>query len=448
MFLRFIIFTFVILLVGKGALAARINLFLNLEGRSHQKISFKIKDIYLVSRTGQKIRFRLNKKISSDAVFGQYFLATKKIPPGQYHQLELFLGKKEKILAIDLTIRQDQSLCLFLIWQLEASLAHPKEAPVLSVRPQRRPLGEDTIYVSCEDLDTVFAIRTDLNQVQASVAVPGKPQELAFWQQRLYVVSARDRSLYLIETGSFRITDRFLLPLVIEPTYLAILPDNSAVVTDPRGQYLIRLDLGSGELLGSKRLGHQPRELFFDPGENLLLVSSPLDQTIFFLNLDLSLVRRISVQSPRGILISQRRLFVAEYTPGLLGMFSYPEGQKIYEVRSGQGCVRLHLVGRRLFVSNQQEGSVSVLRLGQKSVSKKIYVGGAPFSLISCARRRWLYVANQKSRSLTVIDLTSEKRMGEIELGGIPFGLSGTENSQGESRCLPPNCSIFTSSPL
>ncbi len=446
MFLRFLGFLLIFLLAGKQVFAARVNLFLNISEKYEKNLSFKIKRIYLFSQKGQEISFQINKKIEASRPFGQYFLVSQKIPPGKYHQLKLVLeGNKIKKLPLDFSIRADESLCLFLIWHLKASLDHPEEAPVLSARPQRRPLGEDTVYVSCEDLDTVFAIRTDLNQVQASVGVPGDPKDLVLHQQRLFVLSAKNRSIYLVETSSFRIRDRIFLPLVIEPTYLLVLPDNSAVVTDPRGQYLIRLDLTSGELLGSKRLGRQPLELFFDPGENLLLVSSPLDQVVFGLTPDLSLVKRLAVQSPRGLLVTQGRLYVAEYNPGLVGIFSFPGGQKIYEMRSGRGCVHLYLVGKRIFISNQKEGTISILRLGQKSISKKIRVGGTPFSLISCARRRWLYVANRKKQSLTVIDLTSEKMMGEVELGGVPFGLSGTENSQGESRCWPPNCSAFTS---
>ena len=447
MFLRiFFLCLLAILLNIDSTLAARVNIFLNISGKTTQTISFKLKELKLINENGQQVKFKINKKISSSKTFGQYFLATKEIPAGNYSEIRLILdNKKEQKKSINFAIRKNESLCLFLVWHLQTSAKQSDETPVISVETQNPPLGEDTIYISCEDIDTVFAVRTDLNQVQASVGVSGKPKDLVLLNQRLYILSSRDRSIYLVETSSFRTIDRFLLPLVISPSYLLVMPDNTALVTDPKGQYLIRLDLTSGELIGSKRLGHQPMELFFEPNENLVFVSSPLDQAVFFLDSRLSLIKRLSVPSPRGLVVLDNRLYVAEYTSGLVGIFSFPEGEKIYELRSGLGCIRLYPVGRRIFIANQKEGTISILRLGQRSISKKIRTGGAPFSLISCARRRWLYAANRKKRSLTVIDLTSEKMMGEVELGGIPFGLAGVENSEGESRCLPPNCPSFTS---
>ena len=422
MFLRIFLTLLLVLWWVAGVQGARLNLYLNIINPVSTEKFLKIKRLYLLGEN-QELVFDINQKFSSLATFGQYFLASRKIPPGKYQGLivELDARKRQK-LSVDFFLRRPESLCLFIFWDVKGSVG--RKGPILSARLQRRPLGEDTIYVTCEDLDTVFAIRTDLNQVQASLGIEGKPQGLALSEDgKLYVVAARNKSVYLVETASFSVTDRLLLPLVSSPKYLVLLPDKKAVISDPQTQYVILIDLGSGQLLASQRLGHRPLELFYYLPEDLIFVSSPLDQAVYVLNANLSLNRKLSVQSPRGLLVVDSVLYVAEYQPGMVGIYDFRTGY-LKNIRSGQGTVHLTAVERRIFVSNEKEGSLTILRAGQLSISKKIRLGGHPFTLSPCPRRRWLYVANRTKKSLMVIDLTSEKLVGEVKLGGTPFGLS------------------------
>ena len=427
-----IFFVGLFVLCNQKVWCGRLNFFLNILDPIDSEVFIYIEKIILVSNH-HNIEILVNKRVSSYSDFAQYFLVTKEVPPTKYKQVYIKTSRSELKFSIDLSVQSKDSICLFLFWHVKDSIKYKKD--FIDLRQQKKPIGEDTIYISCEDIDTIFALRTDLNQIQASIGIEGFPQDLVLnSQEKLYVLSAKKRSLYIIDIGSFQVIDRILLPLLTSPRYFILLPNQKIIVTDPYSQYVIKLDLSSGELLASKRLGHRPLELFYASQERLIFISSPLDQTVFVLTPDLSLRKRFSVQSPRGLLAVKSYLYVAEYDPGMVGVFDLSSGQNLYRIKTGRGSLHIHQVGRRLFITNEKEGSLAILRLGQRSISKKIFLGGQPFTLTSCARRRWLYVTDRQRRALMVIDLTAEKKVGEVKLGGIPFGISSSTQSQEGAR--------------
>ncbi len=438
MLLRFFTFLTFFLLLKGSCLGARVNIFLNIINPPPEEISFKLKKLYLLKEGERKLPLLQGKYVSSRLSFGQTLLTTQKIPPGTYKGLSLeisdvCLGEghlsspaEPVIINLPFRLRGKASLSLFILWYVRDSIQGSRFLPSFTGRLQGRPLREETLYVSCDDIDTLFAIRADTNQVVASLAVSGSPTDMAISTagNRLYVLAQDDRAINVIELSSFRPIDSFFLPLATRPKYLALVGSRSAVITDPDSHFLLLVNLTSGGLLSSKRLGYQPSEVLYWEDKGQIFVSSPTDQVVYILNTDLSSGGKLTgIMDPRGLWIREKRLYVAEYRPGTLSIFNLDTGELVGRVRSGRGTIRVSGSDSRLYISNEEEGTVGIISPGQLTISKKIRVNGSPFTMATYNQRKWLYVADRKGKGLVVIDTISEKIVGRIELGGTPFAL-------------------------
>ncbi|WP_456431004.1 YncE family protein [Thermosulfuriphilus sp.] len=439
MLLRGLLFLLIYFSLWGSASAARINVFLNIVAPPPEEVSFRIKNLYLIKSSGQKIPLSEGgSRVFSTANFAQEFLAAKNISPGEYQGLILeisdtCLGEEHldspaaplKI-RIPFRIRGKESLSLFVFWNVRDSLQGRSFIPQFYGRLQGRPLRDETLYVTCDDIDTLFAIRADTNQVVASLGLEGGPKDLAIslTGDRLYIVASKAKALNVVELSTFRTIDTFFLPLAISPQFIALLGGNQAVVTDPQAHYLLLINLVSGGLISSRRLGYQPSEILYWEEKGQIFVSSPADQVVYILNADLSQGGKLTgIMDPRGLWIKDGRLYVAEYRPGTVSVFNLDNGELVGRIRSGRGTIRVSGSGSRLYISNEEEGTIGVISPGQLTISKKIRVKGSPFTMATYKQRRWLYVADRRNKGIIVIDITSEKPVGRIILGGKPFGM-------------------------
>jgi len=202
-----------------------------------------------------------------------------------------------------------------------------------------------------------------------------------------------------------------------------------AYILDERGNYLIRMDLQSGSLAGRVHLGNGPRYAAYLPDHQRLAVSLGLSQAVFLLNPEsLDTMETVPVgSSPQGLLVWRDLLYIAESDSNTISVYDLETRQVRARMNAGLSPRRLLLSGVRIYVSNYEGGSLSVLLPGQLSVSQGISVGGTPMEMASSTSRRWLYVGNQDSQDLTVIDLTSNRLAGRIPLGAAPLGLAIVE---------------------
>lgn len=433
-----LIFSFFVLLIS-SSWASRVNVFLNLMEPLEQEVKLSFENIDLLEN-GNSIKLKLSKKFfSSKAPFRQLFLAGGEAPRGRYNALvlklkEAKLNNKNLLLSttqikipLRFELQKDASLSLFVFWDVKSSVKGNKFIPNFYARVQTRPLRGETVYVTCEDTDTLFAIRADTNQVMASLGVSGIPQAVVADSDndRLFVVSERFRKLNVIELSSFRKIDSFFLPLVSSPRYIVLINSNKAAITDYRSDYVILVNLLSGGLLNSKRIGYSLSEIAYSISNDQIFISSPENQAVYVLTSNLTLVKTLRVgHKPRGLWIQNNKLYVADNATGTVNVFDLASEELVGRIRSGRGAVQVFGTANRIYISNQKEGTLSLLAPGQLIIFKKIRVGKGPFLMTVCSRRGWLYVGLKGENSLAVIDTTSEKLVGKIELGCCPFGLT------------------------
>ncbi|AEH45656.1 hypothetical protein Thein_1800 [Thermodesulfatator indicus DSM 15286] len=439
MFLRiFLILLFVLSFTVVPCHASRLNFFLNIVNPTSDNIVLKIKNISVSVNNETHVLRDFPQTISSRVNFGQTFLGWISFEKGIISQVTLVLDEvsindkvlpieKTKItLPVDYKISSKKSVCFFVLWDVKASLKSKKFIPIFSLNIQRVPQRGDNLYISSDDSSTIFVVRTDINRVVGSLYVPPEPKSLDIDRinDQLIVVSDKLRLLSIIDISSFCLVDSFVLPMVDSPQYLSFVSRNLVVVTDPVTSNILLLDIPSGNLLVSKRLGYSPSDILFDSNLNKIFVSSPKDQSVYILSKNLDLLNKIKVgQSPRGMAILGKNFYVADPATGMVDVFRIDSWSHVGRILSGRGAVKVFSYIDRIYVSNEKEGTISVIFRDQMAASKKIRVGKQPFDMIASSKRGWLYVALRGEKAIGVIDLNSLKLIGKISLGCKPFDL-------------------------
>ncbi len=322
------------------------------------------------------------------------------------------------------------STCLFIDWHLAPPA--PGEArfvPRFSARGQNLPLGSDLAYVVCDDIDTLYMVRTDVNFVVAALGLPGPLGEIAVDAdlRRLYVLSMGERAIYVFNSANSQALDRIPLQIAVKPRHLCLSDDGSfAYVTDAATNRVLKVDLSSGLIANQTSVGFRPeRIIFFDDGSSRLAVSSPTAQRVFILSADtLELQREIPVGlEAESLLYWQNRLYVGERGNYSVTAFDYRTGRQMARIVVGAEPVFMTAVDSKIFVSNFLDSSLSVFNAGQSSTARSILVGSGPYALAASERRRILYIANRDAASLTVMDLVGERVRAVVPLGGAPFSI-------------------------
>ena len=326
---------------------------------------------------------------------------------------------------------EGDSTCLFVNCDLGSCLAKDgRFVPRFSARGQIEPLAGDLLYVDCDDIDTIYLVRTDRNLVVASLGLVGRLGELKIDEasRRLYVVSTGARSIYVLDCTNNRFIDRIALPLTLEPRFMALSSDGAfAFVSDAPTNRVMKINLNTGSLERQATVGYRPERVIFfeDRGAGWLAVGSFSSQQVYILSAEtLVIARTIPVGlEPDGLLFQSGLLYVSDrrsHTVTAHDLWSGTLAARI-AVGAGPGFLLAYSQADKIYVSNYGGNSLSVMTPGQYTAFREIPVGLTPFALALSSRRQVMYVGNRKMKNLTVMDLNTERIKTVIPLGGTPF---------------------------
>ena len=430
---------------------ARINLFLTLAEKQGPAIRLDISSLEILSNGLWLPLIDAPVSVDSAAIGdAQLFLGGVAMPPGHYERLRLTVAKGQLLKAdgelatilseplqmeLDigrgLGLENGDSKTLLFSWDVENSLLpNSLLAPKLLVVPGLRQLAANLVLVTCPEIDTIFIVRNDKNWVVDSFGLQGYPTYLAFEPsstlQQLYVLTPGEKKLKVVDLSSQRVVDTYPT-LNDEATFLTISPDGQwAYLLHERSGYLSRMNLHSGQIETRVMLGARPVYAAYLEEQNLLAVSLSLTQRILLLNpMNLTTVRVISTGSnPAGLLVTENFLYVAESGDAIVSRTDLANPSDTSRLMVGFGPSRLLAADEQIFVSNRQDGSLSVLLPGQLGVVQDIYGLGRPLEMVYDQIYRRLYVADEKAAGLAVIDVNSNQLLGHISLGAKPLGLA------------------------
>jgi DNA-binding beta-propeller fold protein YncE len=425
---------------------ALASVYFSTTGVSTEQISFEISDVSLLMGDLWIDLLAAPIAIDRQEVQGQQrLLGLGAFPAGDCTRIRFSLknirvggngGPGLEDQQVDLAMNQPvafagrDSTCLFIDWHLVPPV--PGEArfvPRFSVRGQNLPLGGDLAYVVCDDIDTLYMIRTDVNFVVAALGLTGPLGELAVdaARRRLYVLSTGERAIYVINSANSQPLERISLQIAVKPRHLSLSADGDfAYVTDAATNRVMKVDLRSGLISRQATVGFRPeRVLFFNDGSDRLAVSSPTAQRVFILNADtLELLKEIPAGlEADSLLFWQDRLYVGERGNRSVTAFDHRTGRQLARIVVGAEPVAMTAVDNKIIVSNFQDSTLSFFYVGQSSTARSIPVGLGPYALAVSERRRILYVANRDAASLTIMDLVGERARAVVPLGGAPFSI-------------------------
>ena len=435
-----------------GVDTARLSLFLNLKTPNGPSILYEIDSLeVLVDHAWMPLVVEPPVLDSEKIGAGQLYLGGQWVVPGTYEGLKFSVTQssvrrgKENYEVVSSTpyvvelklpsprqLAKDESLSLFLTWDVERSLENSDNlSPVMTISPPFRQILTNLVYVACPEIDTIFVIRCDKNWVTDSFGITGQPTYIALdpmpAKQILYVLASRESRIKVVELSSQRLIDSFTIPLVNNPAFMTISPDGqSAYVLDENTNYLSRLDLTTGTLTGRVRLGYQPHYATYLVGRDLLAVSSVISQNISFHDpLDLTLVASVPTSdSPDGMVVTDNLLYIAESGANTVSIMDIPSFTIQARISVGFTPRRLLTIGRQIYVSNYNNGSVSVIYPGQLGVGREITGLNKPLEMIYNDSFRWIYVGDEQKKGLATIDFATNQLSGYITLGTKPLGMA------------------------
>ncbi|MBU0682471.1 MAG: beta-propeller fold lactonase family protein [Proteobacteria bacterium] len=423
---------------------ALVTVFVQLAQDNGGEAWLKISAVELVGETSIVPLVGGNRELAAaDIGGGQRFLARGSVLAADYRFLRLSLenaallrGGEKFLLALDkpvvdlplpgnFQLQAGESRVLIISWDDKASVGQASHFTAkMAVLSPHQPLLADLAYVSCPDIDTLYLLSTDRNRVSGSLAIKGRPSHMVYSaaRKRLYVLSEKQSTITVVETATNRIVDQFKIPMIVSPSYFMSPQGNWGYILDEGGNYLIRMDLVRGSMDKKVRLGYQPRHLVWYEASQQLILSSALDQKIYFVDPETLETRDIvpAGSSPDGLLVDGDYLYVAEQGANNIGIFDLDSRQVVKRLAVGFTPRRLLKKDNTLYVSNSRSNSVSLVLVRQQRVVRSIAVGSTPLEMAAADRSKWLYVAAQDGGVISVIDQTSNKVATTIELGSRP----------------------------
>lgn len=423
---------------------ARVTIFIQLNKENGGEAWLKTSGVELISDTGMVHLAGGYHELSAAQIgSGQRFFGRGPVEAGTYTTLRLHLesaallrGNQKLRLVLDspvvdlpiqgnFQIEPGESRTLIMTWDDQKSLASQSQfKPELTVHAPKFPLLANLAYVSCPDIDTLYLLSTDRNRISGSFAITGKPSYMTYspTRKRLYILSEEQGSITVVETATNRIVDQFKIPMTSSPSFF-MTPDGiwGYILDEKRGN-LIRMDLNRGSMDKKVHLGYQPRYLAWHEAGQRLLLSSALDQKIYFLDPETLTVQDVLLvgSNPDGLLINDDFLYVAEQGSHTISSFDSNTLQPLKRITVGFAPRRLLEKDNTLYVSNFHSNSVSLILARQQRVARSIPVGRGPLEMALSSQRKWLYVTAQDDGAVSVLDQTSNKLVTTIELGSKP----------------------------
>ncbi len=381
----------------------------------------------------------------------QLFLGRCLLPPGQCRRLrftlqqasilkndgsQIFLGLDSTMVELDLPtaldLRRGDSQSLFITWDEETSLrTSPILKPTLSITPNLKQITTDLAYAACPEINTIYVLRTDKNWVCDSFGISGHPTCLTAIRRqssdRLYILSPQDAVINVVAIPENNIINSFRIPMTTKPTFMTLSSDGSwAYILDTQNDYLLRMDMDSGNLDKRVRLGYQPEYATYINAHNLLAVGSTISQTISLLDANtFAKVGEIpTTGTPEGLLAWDNLLYICEGSANSVTVYDLNRRTILSRQNVGFFPHRLLQSDNQIYVSNRDSNSISIIHPRQLGIAREINLDGTPIEMAVEENSRWIYVGNKTIGGLSVIDATINRISSQILFGAVPMSLA------------------------
>lgn len=314
-------------------------------------------------------------------------------------------------------------------------------------------LAQDyVVYVSNEDSHDVTVIDGATNTVTATIPVGQRPRGIR--------TSPDGRTLYVATSGSpkcpptmseeaceAQIADKSLDGITVVDTatrtVMRVLPGGSdpeqfdvvggrIFVSNEDASAASIVDLTTGALVASVRVGREPEGVRASPEGRFVLVTAETDHNV-------TIIDTASNESLGTVEVGLRPRDIA-FSPD--GAYAYVSAELAHSVaivdmrsRTRVGAIELPLGtlpmglavaprGDRLYVATGRARTVVAIDLATRAVVASVEVGQRPWGIALSPDGTWLYTANGPSNDVAVVDAATFAVVGTIAAGRSPWGVA------------------------
>ncbi|PLX89814.1 MAG: hypothetical protein C0618_00390 [Desulfuromonas sp.] len=373
----------------------------------------------------------------------QVLLAFIALPPGEYRKARLHVSGLEQgtgsvssqgvtltlPISRNLSLTDKDSKCLFLDWHLGDCYAPASgDVPRLSLRGQASSVSGENVYIVADKIRTLYIASGDRHFITSAIGFPGQLKDVRYdrARNRVYLLSQRPHSIYVLDGASYKVVDRVSLSSLIGPAHLELSADGRfAFVTDSAAGRLVKVDLQRRAVVEDSVLGVAPGEILYieDEGRQQLAISSKFSQQVYLVNpetLAVTAVLPVDI-SPSGLLFNSERLYVCDTDSNAILVFDLRKRTLIRRINVALAPVSLvddeH---ERIFAGHAEDNSLSVIAPQQFAVQRRIRLDAPTADLAYFQSRQILYVAHRDSGRISVVDVSAEKKIAEMNVGAAP----------------------------
>jgi len=480
----------------------QISVYLKGAEKVSTDIAFELQSVHIIAEDGtfreiSLLPLKINSISLSDK---QIIICDKTIPEGRYRKLQFTVKdavlKREGRTAtlavpsrgisadIDITIRRNQNVPVFLTWNADASINDGFEfSPSLSVKVQTPELSSLLIYVTNEDSDNVSVINRQSGDIVANIMVGKKPRGIAVSQRKekpkVYVANSASNSISVIDPTVNKVEAEIPLRFGNTPESIAVAKpapdrellfianygsDNVSVVDGSTYQEIDKINAGNGPvyiatdppsdtLLQSRFLSFEDynalrnyRERYFN-----VYVANKNSRDISLIRMDAQRLRADKVISlgvqwgPITLAVDYQRgkVYAGNYNYENLSVIDIVLVAKGFEsgVVSEITNTGAKVTGiipdpdlDRIYLLKEYPSEITVIRPFSEAfgtvkttmapIVRNIPVGDSPKSFVMDPEGRKIYTVNRGDDSVSVIDKTTATEERVIPVGKRPYGIA------------------------
>jgi YVTN family beta-propeller protein len=325
-----------------------------------------------------------------------------------------------------------------------------------SLCPATAAVGGELAYVTNYQAATVSVV--DLANGKSAAEIPlgtfpfgGVAVALSRDGSHAYVAkSGWPGAVAVLRTDSNEI--EATVPVGDEPFSLALSPDQHRVyVTNFSGDTVSVVDVETDTVIATIPVGHGPDGVAFSVDGTHAVVSNFHGDSVSVIDTAThAVVATIALGSvgdapygPMGIAMAAHECYVANATRDSVSVIDTTQWAVVAEIKVGGAPAGIALSpdGARVYVANQASDSVSVIDTATHKVVTAVAMGQGPFGIAVAPRSARVLVTQRSANSVAVIDPATLTIAATIAVGAAPYGVAVASMGDGVDTPSASDCS-------
>jgi PQQ-dependent catabolism-associated beta-propeller protein len=289
------------------------------------------------------------------------------------------------------------------------------------------------IYVSSEKDNTITILDATKGDLVASPVVCKRPRHMVMRpDHKMLVACGDDNAIVVWDPAANKVLAR--LDVGEDPEAFDLSPDGRTLyASNEEDSALTAYDLGSRRKLFQVKVGGEPEGVKASPDGKLVYVTSEVANLVHVIDVaSRKVVRNIEVgHRPRRFLLTGGELWVTNELDASVNVIRtsdntvqariafLPPGMRPEDV-SPVGMA-LSPDGRTAYVALGRANHVAVVDVPSRQVKGYVLVGKRPWGVTVSRDGSRLYVANGQSDDLTIVDTGTLKGIRTVSVGRLPY---------------------------